>query len=114
LVFTATPSLMVLPLANRAFSLVVSSRCIKSAASPSPMWSLWLGWAYLAKTVRKPQRGGINFDPPMIFRACSMPNPPAASEMPQDDFRTKQKILPSGPILGPRLAVVTSPPYTKT
>jgi hypothetical protein len=30
---------------------------------------LWLGWAYLAKTVRKPQRGGVNFnfDPPMVF-----------------------------------------------
>jgi hypothetical protein len=33
---------------------------------------LWLGWAYLAKTVRKPQRGGVNFDPPMVFCACSM------------------------------------------
>jgi hypothetical protein len=28
---------------------------------------LWLGWAYLTKTVRKPQRGGVNFDPPMVF-----------------------------------------------
>jgi hypothetical protein len=27
---------------------------------------MWLGWAYLAKTARKPQRGGVNFDP-MIF-----------------------------------------------
>ena len=43
--------------------------------------ALWLGWAYLTKTVRKPQRGGVNFDPPMIFCACSMQNAPAASEM---------------------------------
>jgi hypothetical protein len=42
---------------------------------------LWLGWAYLTKTVRKPQRGGVNFDPPMVFCACSMQNAPAASEM---------------------------------
>jgi hypothetical protein len=49
----------------------------------------WLGWAYLAKTVRKPQRGGVNFYPPMIFCACSMQNTPAASEIPQDDFRAK-------------------------
>jgi hypothetical protein len=26
--------------------------------------TLWLGWAYLAKTARKPQRGGVNLDPP--------------------------------------------------
>ena len=50
---------------------------------------VWLGWAYLTKTVRKPQHGGVNFDPPMIFCACSMQNIPAASEIPQDDFRTK-------------------------
>jgi hypothetical protein len=43
----------------------------------------------MAKTVRKPQRGGVNFEPPMIFCACSMKNVPAASEMYQDDFRTK-------------------------
>ena len=42
---------------------------------------IWLGWAYLTKTVRKAQRGGVNFDPPMIFCACSMQNAPAASEM---------------------------------
>ena len=28
---------------------------------------LRLGWAYLNKAVRKPQRRGVNFDPPMIF-----------------------------------------------
>jgi hypothetical protein len=50
---------------------------------------IWLGWAYLAKTARKPQRGGVNFDPPMLFCACSMQNVPPASEMYQDDFRTK-------------------------
>jgi hypothetical protein len=31
------------------------------------MYVVWLGWAYLADTVRKPQRGGVNFDPLMIF-----------------------------------------------
>jgi hypothetical protein len=40
---------------------------------------LWLGWAYLTKTVRKPQCRGADFDPPMIFYACSMKNSPAAS-----------------------------------
>jgi hypothetical protein len=49
----------------------------------------WLGWAYLTKTVRKPQRGGVNFDAPMIFCACSIQNSPAASEMLQDEFGTK-------------------------
>jgi hypothetical protein len=53
--------------------------------------NLWLGWAYMTKTVRKPQRGGVNFDPPMIFCACSMQNVPVASEMYQDDFRKKIK-----------------------
>jgi hypothetical protein len=48
-----------------------------------------LGWAYLAKTVRKPQRGGVNFDLPMIFCACSMQNTQGVSEIPQDDFRIK-------------------------
>jgi hypothetical protein len=24
--------------------------------------ALWLGWAYLTKTVRKPQRGGVSFE----------------------------------------------------
>jgi hypothetical protein len=53
--------------------------------------TVWLDWAYLAKTVRKPQRGGVKFDPPMVFGACSinMQNTPAASEIPQDDFRKK-------------------------
>jgi hypothetical protein len=50
---------------------------------------VWLGWAYLAKIVRKQQRGGVNFDPPMIFCACSMQNTPGASEILQDDFRAK-------------------------
>jgi hypothetical protein len=44
-------------------------------------------------SVRKPQHGGANFDPPMIFCACSIQNTPcstpAASEILQDDFRTK-------------------------
>jgi hypothetical protein len=44
--------------------------------------------------------GGVNFDPPMIFCACPMQNAPAASEMPPDDFRTKQKALPSKRVLG--------------
>jgi hypothetical protein len=57
--------------------------------APLPCPVPWLGWAYLAKTPCKQQRGGVNFDPPMIFCACSMPNAPAASEMPQGDFRTK-------------------------
>ena len=52
-------------------------------------YRVWLGWAYMAKTVRKPQRGGVNFDTPMIFCACSMQNTPAASEIPPDDFRAK-------------------------
>jgi hypothetical protein len=56
---------------------------------PNRNYILWLGWAYLTKTVRKPQRGLVNSDPPMIFCACSMQNAPAASEMPQGDFRTK-------------------------
>jgi hypothetical protein len=56
---------------------------------------LWVGWAYLTKTVRKLQRGEVNFDPPMIFFACSTQNPPAASEMPPGDFRTEYKVLPS-------------------
>ena len=56
---------------------------------PKNLTILWLGWAYMAKTVRNPQRGGVNFDPPMICCACSMQNVPAASEMYQDDFRTK-------------------------
>jgi hypothetical protein len=35
---------------------------------------MWPGWAYLTKTVRKrkPQRGGVNFDPPMIFCALCL------------------------------------------
>jgi hypothetical protein len=49
----------------------------------------WLGWAYLAKTVRKSQRGGVNFDPPVFFCACPMQNAPAASGMLPGDFRTK-------------------------
>jgi hypothetical protein len=49
----------------------------------------WLGFAYLTKTVRKPQHGGVNFDPPMVFCACPMQNSPAASEMIPDDFRVK-------------------------
>jgi hypothetical protein len=75
---------------------------------------IWLGWAYLTKTARKPQRGEVNFDPLMIFCACSMQNSPAASEMLPDDFRTKNKICPQNVFWGPRLAVVMSPPYTKT
>jgi hypothetical protein len=27
----------------------------------------WLGWAYQAKTVREPQRGGVNSDLPIVF-----------------------------------------------
>jgi hypothetical protein len=42
---------------------------------------LWLGWAYLTKTMRKPQRGGVNFDPPIICCACSMQNVPTADKM---------------------------------
>ena len=61
----------------------------KKILNPRPEIYLWLGWAYLTKTVRKPQRGGVNFDPPMILCACSMQNTPAASEILQDDFRTK-------------------------
>jgi hypothetical protein len=61
---------------------------------------LWLGWTYLSKTVRKPQRGGVNFDPPMVFCACSMQNSLAASGMLPDDFRTKQKVLPPKRVLG--------------
>jgi hypothetical protein len=53
-----------------AFSLKVQRRYL-----------VWLGWANQTKTVRKPQRGGVNFDPPMVFCACSMQNAPAASEM---------------------------------
>jgi hypothetical protein len=77
---------------------------------------VWLGWAYLAKTVRKSQRGEVNFDPPMIFCACSMQNAPAASEMLPDDFRKNKKFFPQKRVLGAyhRLAVVTSPPCTKT
>ena len=49
----------------------------------------WLGWAYLTQTVRKPQYRGLDFDPPMIFCACSMQNTPGGSEIHQDDFRIK-------------------------
>ena len=42
---------------------------------------IWLGWAYLTKTMRKPQRGGVNFDPPIICCACSMQNVPTADKM---------------------------------
>jgi hypothetical protein len=62
--------------------------------------AVWLGWAYLTKTVHKPQRGGVNLDPPMIFCACPMQNTPGASEMPQGDFRKKQKVSPSKRVLG--------------
>jgi hypothetical protein len=73
----------------------------------------------LAKTVRKPQRGGVNFDPPMVFCACSMhyakysscfrntPDSRAA-------FTENKKFYPKNVFWGPRLAVVTSPPYTNT
>jgi hypothetical protein len=60
------------------------------------------GVGHLAKTARKPQRGGVNFDPPMVFCACSMQNSPAASGIPPER------------VWGPWLAVVTPPPYTKT
>jgi hypothetical protein len=39
---------------------------------PRGALELWLGWAYLTKAVREPQRRGINFDPPMVFCACSI------------------------------------------
>jgi hypothetical protein len=49
--------------------------------------TLRLGWVYLPKTVRKPQkRGGVNFDPPMVFCSCSMQNAPAASGMLRTTF----------------------------
>jgi hypothetical protein len=73
----------------------------------------WIGPIHLTKTVRKPERRGVNFDPPMIFCACSMPNAPAASEMPQDDFVQNQKFYPQNVFWGGRLAVVAPPPYTK-
>ena len=48
---------------------------------PPTTKSVWLGWAYLTKTMRKPQRGGVNFDPPIICCACSMQNVPTADKM---------------------------------
>jgi hypothetical protein len=38
-----------------------------AVVKPSQNIWLWLGWAYLAKTVRKPQRGGVNFDSLWFF-----------------------------------------------
>jgi hypothetical protein len=49
---------------------------------------VWLGWAYLTKTMRKPQCRGVGFDPPMVFCACSIQNTPGASEIHQGGFRT--------------------------
>jgi hypothetical protein len=64
-----------------------ASQCQWVRSGPDPPGVLWLGWAYLAKTVRKPQYRGADFDPPMIFCACSMKNAPAASGMLPDNFR---------------------------
>ena len=48
----------------------------------------WLGWAYLTKTVRKPQRrGGLTSIPLWFFVLVLFKN--AAFEMLPDDFRTK-------------------------
>jgi hypothetical protein len=60
----------------------------------------WVGPIWPKQSVRKPHRGGVNFDPPMVFCACSMQNAPAASGMLPDDFRVKKKVLPPKLVLG--------------
>ena len=77
---------------------------------------LWLGWAYFAKKVHPPWRGGVNSDLLVILCASPMKNAPGRSEMPQDGFRTKQKVLPppKNVFLGPGLVVdITSLPACK-
>jgi hypothetical protein len=45
-------------------------------------------------------RGYDNFDPSIMFCAFSMKNIPGGSEIHQDDFRTKLKVLPSKTCFG--------------
>jgi hypothetical protein len=74
-------------------------RCSSKLKAQRMKYEVWLGWAYLAKTVCKPQYRGADFDPPMVFCACSMQNVPAVSGMLPGDFRTKQKGLPPKRVL---------------
>jgi hypothetical protein len=73
-----------------------------------------LGLFYQKSAPALAWRGYDNFVLLVIFCACSMQNVPGGSVMFQMDFRVKLKVLPSKRVLGPRLAVVTSSPYTKT
>ena len=67
---------------QRLFLLSGCPKLTRRALSPQlAKHPLWLGWAYLTKTMRKPQRGGVNFDPPIICCACSMQNVPTADKM---------------------------------
>ena len=75
--------------------------------------NIWLGWAYLAKTVRKPQRGGVNFDP-MIFVLVLCKMLQLLPKCSRTNFAQNKKFCPKNVFWGPRPAVVTSPPYTKT
>jgi hypothetical protein len=54
---------------------------VRGTQGPERPATVWLGWAYLTKTMRKPQRGGVNFDPPIVCCACSMQNVPTADKM---------------------------------
>ena len=68
--------------------------------SNKPNPAIWLGWAYLTKTVRKPQRGGVNFDPPMIFCACSMQNEPHESKADHTSFYVISKLFTQTFLIG--------------
>jgi hypothetical protein len=75
---------------------------------------VWLGWACLAKTVRKPQHVGVNFDPPMFFLLVLCKILPLLPECSRATFAQNKKFNPQNVFWGPRLAVVMSPLYTKT
>jgi hypothetical protein len=77
------------------------------------------GLGYLVKTVREPQcqqqRGGVNFDPPhdflcLFYAKCSSCFRNALGLL----SHKIKKFCPQNVFWGPRLAVVTPPPYTKT
>jgi hypothetical protein len=73
-----------------------------------------VGYRHEAMGVRKPQRGGVNSDLPMIlclfYAKCSR----CFRNAPGRLSHKKKKKCPLNVFWGPRLAVVTSPPYTKT
>jgi hypothetical protein len=56
----------------------------------------------MTKKEHPPERGGVNSDLLVMFCGCSMQNAPGDSIMPQVDFRTKKKVLPSKRVFGAR------------